>query len=199
MSFSERLSNLKNTYQDRLSDSIKQVVYKGNRFIGVCKKENIEGQPLAFNESSGDGLSIKWLFADCSEKPNYGDKIIIGNDFYLVRSASLDSSGVWWSCEVGSYYNSYAEVYNNYSDADSSTVYQAVRCRLLDPEMEDFTQFEGADLGKARQVVVIREDSWAADEFPKVGYVVKVDAGEALRVVSVENYGGDIRLICRGI
>ena len=45
------------------------------------KKKNIEGQPLAFNESSGDGLFIKWLFADCSEKPNFGDKIIIGNDF----------------------------------------------------------------------------------------------------------------------
>jgi len=196
MSFEDRLSALKDTYAARLPGSVKTVYYRGETVQGVISKRGIMTTAAAFADTTTDAQPLKFLAADISAAPAYGDKITVDDADRIIRAAALDASGVWWMVETGEYYSEWCDIAD---DATAPTVYVQAQVRVMDATEGEFAQANEFAVALDSYVVVMRVADWPEETAPQIGYLLTFDAAKrkSLRVADVITRDGDYRMMCR--
>jgi hypothetical protein len=193
MSIKARLQKFQTKSRTKLPNAVVAIIYKGQEFNGLANKTGEQGEQVTFSEASDDMSHVKFDVADCDSDPTYGDKISIADEDRLIKKADKDAWGVSWMVDHVEYYSKYATI----TDPTEESVYEYIKCRVIDPEIDQFNQFDDDLTEMLRYEVVVRQDDWSNDSKPNIGFKVVIDGYDDFYVLEVNEISGDYRLTCR--
>jgi len=181
-----------------IPDVVINVIYKGSEFTAIGGTLIVPGQPLSFSETESE-CSLIAKSTDIETVPAWGDKISVdGVDRIISGQPKLDPVQATWKIEHVEYYSEWANIYNDQTTPDNSTVYERIKVRVLDATEGDFTQFPDGDFTQDQYIVVFRKAEYPNETLPTTGWVLDFGGDRSdLYISTVIEQSGDIKMMCR--